>query len=216
MRSAFRRQRLSLEFGLLLLSLPLLAWWQGELLRRWLIPQLLLLALLCLLLLRREPTFAWRQLWRLPARWQPCLLRIGLLLIAGGAALLAWAAWSGAADLFSLPRQRPGLWFAVLLLYPLLSALPQEVIFRLFFFQRYQTLFVTPGRMILASAGVFALAHLVLGNWQAPVLAWCGGLLFAWTYWRTRSLLLVTLEHGLWGNWLFTLGLGRYFYGGHI
>ena len=67
-----------------------------------------------------------------------------------------------------------------------------------------------------SSAGVFALAHLVLGNWQAPVLAWCGGLLFAWTYWRTRSLLLVTLEHGLWGNWLFTLGLGRYFYGGHI
>lgn len=29
------------------------------------------------------------------------------------------------------------------------------------------------------------------------------------------AVLLVTLEHGLWGDWLFTLGFGRYLYGGH-
>jgi hypothetical protein len=47
-------------------------------------------------------------------------------------------------------------------------------------------------------------------------MSFVGGLLFAYTFTRARSLPLVALEHGLWGDWLFTLGLGSYFYGGHI
>ncbi|NWG86411.1 MAG: CPBP family intramembrane metalloprotease [Hydrogenophilaceae bacterium] len=216
MYRAFLSHRPAIELTLVFLGLPLLAWWQSAVLKRWLIPQILLLALVCLLVLWRDPSFDRRQLRLMPERWRPCLLRIGFLLAVGGLAVLAWAAWAGDIDLFGFPRERPGLWLAVLLLYPPVSALAQEVVFRVFFFHRYRAQFATPGRMIVASALLFSLAHLVLGNWQAPVLALFGGLLFAWTYSRTRSLLLVTLEHGLWGDWLFTVGFGRYFYGGHI
>ncbi|MGI6637651.1 MAG: hypothetical protein ACOX4Z_01070 [Desulfobulbus sp.] len=42
--------------------------------------------------------------------------------------------------LFMLPRQRPGLWLQVLLLYPLLDVYPQGLLYRTFFFQRYSAL----------------------------------------------------------------------------
>lgn len=209
------KARRALEFALVFLGLPLLTGWQSETLRRWIIPQILLLGLICLVVLLRDPAFDRRALRGFPRLWQPCLLRIGLLFLVGGAAVFGWAAWSREVDLFSFPRQRPGLWLLVLMLYPLVSALAQELIFRVFIFHRYRLLFPTPGRMIAASAVAFSLAHFILGNWQAPALTLFGGLLFAWTYARARSLPLVALEHGLWGDWLFTLGLGRYFYGGH-
>jgi len=40
----YARLRLALEFALIFVALPLLSGWQGQLLRRWVIPQLLLLA----------------------------------------------------------------------------------------------------------------------------------------------------------------------------
>jgi CAAX protease family protein len=215
MNHAFSRHRLAAEFTLVFLGLPLLGWWQSNALKRWIIPQILVVGLASMLVLWRDQTFDRRILLAMPGRWPP-VLRIVSLFLVGGAVLLGLAAWSGDVDLFRFPRERPGRWLAVLLLYPLVSALAQEVIFRVFLFHRYRTLFSTPGRMVTASALVFALAHLILDNWLAPVLALVGGLLFGWTYLRTRSLLLVTLEHGMWGNWLFTVGLGQYFYGGHL
>jgi CAAX protease family protein len=210
-----RRQR-ALEFALIFLGLPLLLWWQGETLRRWILPEIWLVGVACLHLLRRDPDFDRRQLHDLPRQLGQCVKRVLLLLVAGGALVLGLAAWSHAVDLFAFPRERPVFWLLVLALYPLLSALPQELIFRVFLFHRYRGLFPRPGTMIAMSAGSFALVHLMLGNWVAPPLALVGGLLFAFTYAKSRSLLLVTLEHGLWGDWLFTLGLGRYFYGGHV
>jgi CAAX protease family protein len=203
------------EFTLIFLGLPLLDWWQDGALKRWIVPQLLLVGLVCMAVLWQDAGFDRRRLLSIPEGWSP-VLRIVSVFLVGGAVLLGLAAWSGEVDLFRFPRERPARWLSVLLLYPLVSALAQEVIFRVFVFHRYRTLFVTPASMISASASVFAFAHLVLDNWLAPLLALIGGLLFGWTYLRTRSLLLVTLEHGLWGNWLFTVGLGQYFYGGHL
>lgn len=213
---ASSRYHRTLEFAALFVLLPLLIAWQGETMRRWIIPQLLLIAGLCLVLLWRDTTFDRRRLVTWPRQWRPCLLRIGILLAIGGSIVLLLASVLLDVDPFGLPREQPVLWLAVLLLYPLLSALPQEVIFRVFLFHRYRLLF--PGRwaLPLVSAGVFSLAHLQLGNWVALLLSLAGGLLFAHTYAKTRSLGLVALEHGLWGDWLFTLGMGRYFYGGHL
>jgi hypothetical protein len=39
-----------------------------------------------------------------------------------------------------------------------------------------------------------------------------GGILFALTYAMTRSLMTSMIEHALYGNYLFTLGLGKYLY----
>ncbi|MGA7181416.1 MAG: hypothetical protein WBX11_17775, partial [Thiobacillaceae bacterium] len=72
-------QCLSVEFVLIFLGLPLLLWWQNELMRRRIIPQILLLALLFLIVLWRDPSFDRRMLRTFPADWQPCLARIASL-----------------------------------------------------------------------------------------------------------------------------------------
>jgi len=212
------QHRRAAEFSLLFILLPLLLAWQGEAMRRWIIPQLLAFTALCLWLLLRDSGFDRRQLTAWPRACRPCLTRITAQLLVGGAAVLALVYGHGppGVEPFALARERPLLWVAVLLCYPILSALPQELIFRVFFFHRYRVLFPAVWQRSLLSAAVFALSHLVLGNWVAPLLSLAGGLLFAYTYAKTGSLALVALEHGLWGNWLFTLGLGAYFYGGHI
>jgi len=102
------------------------------------------------------------------------------------------------------------------IMYPLLSALPQEFIFCSFFFKRYAPFFTTERAKIVASAIVFAYAHVLFINWVAPLLSLIAGLIFAMTYSRTKSLALVTIEHGLYGNVLFLVGLGWYFYGGAV
>ncbi|WP_423804206.1 hypothetical protein [Nitrosomonas nitrosa] len=39
-----------------------------------------------------------------------------------------------------------------------------------------------------------------------------GGIMFAYTYHRHRSLLLASIEHALYGCFVFTIGLGWFFY----
>ena len=116
----------------------------------------------------------------------------------------------------AFPMERPLIWMMVLFLYPVLAAYPQEIVFRGFFFHRYQTLFPKQTTMVLINAVCFGLAHLLYGNWVAPLLSTAGGFLFAYRYLKSGSLLTVGIEHGLWGNFLFTIGIGWYFYSGAI
>lgn len=105
---------------------------------------------------------------------------------------------------------------ALMLAYTLVSALPQEFIFCSFFFERYKTFFGASTKMVIASAVIFAYAHILYINPVAPTLSLIAGLIFALTYLKTKSLALVTLEHGLYGSYLFIVGLGWYFYGGSV
>ena len=115
-------------------------------------------------------------------------------------------------NLFDFPRKEPVLWSILMIAYPLISATVQEVVFRRFFFWRYQTLFSSSRIAILINAVLFSYTHAVFFNPVAVILSLLGGFLFAFTYVRSRSLLLVTLEHTLYGNTLFTIGLGSFFY----
>ncbi len=118
----------------------------------------------------------------------------------------------------SLPRHNPRLWLAICVLYPLLSAYPQEVIYRAFFFE--QAARILPGLgvpwLLALNVALFGFAHLVFGNIGAPLLAAAGGLLFASTYLKSRSVMCAALEHALWGNLIFTIGLGPLFAGGAV
>lgn len=109
---------------------------------------------------------------------------------------------------FTLPRENLTDWLMLLLLYPLLSVIPQELIFRTYFFHRYKRIMPSKWLRIIISASVFALAHIVYANWVAVSLAFIGGLLFAYTYAQSRSTFACVLEHSLWGIWMFTLGMG--------
>jgi membrane protease YdiL (CAAX protease family) len=103
-----------------------------------------------------------------------------------------------------------------MLAYPVLSVYPQGLLYRAFFFDRYATLFPGKWAMILASAAVFAFLHIIFRNWLAVALTFAGGLLFATRYSETGSMATSSLEHALYGCWLFTVGLGQYFYHGTI
>jgi len=116
----------------------------------------------------------------------------------------------------TLPLHTPWTWIVVMLLYPILAAYPQEMIFRAFFFARYGSLFPNPILLVAVNGLSFGLAHMLYGNWIALVLSTLGGFLFAYRYLRTGSLFAVSVEHGLWGNFLFTIGVGWYLYSGAI
>ena len=116
--------------------------------------------------------------------------------------------------LFGFPLERPQLWLLVMTFYPLFSVIPQEIIYRLFFFDRYQSILGSGWLMILVSGLAFGHGHILFNNWIAYVLSIAGGILFSITYARTRNMSLVWLEHAIYGQFVFTIGLGWFFYTG--
>lgn len=117
--------------------------------------------------------------------------------------------------LFIIQQGNPYLLLVIFFVYPFLSALPQEFIFTTFFFSRYKNL-ISEKYIIYMSALLFMFAHVLFINFIAPFLSIFGGIIFAKTYKKTGSLALVTFEHALYGNTLFFMGLGYYFWGGSV
>lgn len=113
--------------------------------------------------------------------------------------------------LFNFILENPKLYFMIIVLYPLLSVIPQELIYRRFFTFRYQKYF-SLWAYILLNATIFAFAHILFVNFIAIAFTFFGGILFTTTYLKKKSFSLVCLEHSLYGNLLFTIGLGDFFY----
>ena len=182
---------------------------------RWLVlPTILFAGIVCLTLLLRDPSFRRRQLgdWASVRRRLPRLLARVLLVWAG---LLAFTVLTkGTAALFLFPRSHPRLWLGVALLYPILSVYPQEVMYRTFFFHRYTGLFRTPTALVVTNAVLFGWGHILVHNAVAVGLCTLGGLLLAMTYKRWPSTVLVTIEHALYGDFVFSVGVGGMFVNG--
>jgi membrane protease YdiL (CAAX protease family) len=165
--------------------------------------------------LLRAPQFHRAQLWNAA----PLAGQLWSILLLFG--VVALALWLGVRyfvpDLaWDLVRRHPVFWMIVMVAYPVFSVYPQGLLYRAFFFERYAPLF--PGRwtMIVASAAAFAFLHIVFRNSLAVALTFAGGLLFAARYAETGSLATSSFEHALYGCWLFTVGLGQFFYHGTI
>jgi len=145
---------------------------------------------------------------------QSTLLSILAILLVFGALLsLAVYVWTPE-KFFKLSGLRTSRWLKILFLYPFTSVLAQEFVYRVFFFHRYGALFKDFRVLVLANGLAFAFAHVLFRNWIALVLAFVGGMLFAWRYDKTRSFWAVFVEHTLWGWLIFTVGLGTYFFTG--
>ncbi|MBE9490329.1 MAG: CPBP family intramembrane metalloprotease [Bacteroidetes bacterium] len=112
-------------------------------------------------------------------------------------------------NLFVVILNKPLMWVILLFIYSFFSVYPQELIYRTFFFERYQRLFSNHKLFIFVNAIVFSLAHIFFRNSLVILLTFLGGLLFAITFYKTRSTLLVTIEHAIYGCWLFTVGMGN-------
>lgn len=112
-------------------------------------------------------------------------------------------------SLYQVILNKPLKWLIILFVYSVFSVYPQEMIYRTFFFQRFQPLFKNQNLFIFINAIVFSLAHLFFRNTLVLILTFLGGFLFAMTYSKTKSTLLVSIEHAIYGCWLFTVGMGE-------
>jgi len=186
-------------------------------------PLLWAVALYCLIALLRDPTFDRHQLWNAaPLRRQ--LPQILALFVTGAVIVTLLIRLYAPSMLFGLLHTHPRLWAFIMVGYPLFSVYPQGLIYRAFFFHRYRPLLergfsgmalnplTRSSIMILVSAATFALMHILFHNWVALALTFPGGILFALRYCNTGSLAVSSLEHALYGCFLFTIGLGQFFY----
>lgn len=198
----------------------------------YLFPVLWIVAAICLMFLWRSRRFERKRLWnlseavphfpRIVARFVVlAALLVGVLMLLipptpaaempqtreqfreAGPTLWTW---------FGLIRARPELYAAIMVLYPIFSVLPQNVIYRVFFFHRYSPLLGERWRMVAVAGATFGLGHLMFGNWVAPTLTALGGFLMMDTYRRSRSAAASWFEHTLYGCFVWTLGIGRMFY----
>ena len=118
--------------------------------------------------------------------------------------------------LFSFVSSHPKFWLLVMFAYPVLSVVPQGVIYRAFFRERYATLFPNPAVRTLVAAACFSFCHVFFLNVWALLLTFVGGVLFWRTYEKTGSLLLANIEHAIYGDLVFTIGYGGFLYHGTL
>ena len=113
--------------------------------------------------------------------------------------------------LFIFPKTNFKLWLLVVFIYPFLSVIPQELIYRVLFFQRYFPNINNFFFSMLINLIVFSYGHLVFNNVHAIIITAIVSPIFAFAYLK-KSFLTCVILHSLGGQIIFTLGLGRYFY----
>ena len=163
----------------------------------------------------RQHGYTWREEWNFSAVNKANIMPIMWRFLPYSIAILIFT-WGIIPDkLFSLPLERPLVWVMVMTLYPLLSVIPQEIIFRSFFLKRYEGI-IPASRMRTANALSFGWVHIIMQNWIAVSFCIIGGWLFSDTYKKSKSLAVVSFEHALYGCFIFTIGLGVFFYHGNV
>jgi uncharacterized protein len=211
---ALRRSWLTLEMLAIYVLTPVAL---CSLLYRYHVPLFELLppvfaAFILLLLLDRR--FSWIETLKRGIGLRDLASMVAIFAVA--APLIALFAYHDRPDSFlRFPRYAFNLWIMVMILYPLISVTAQEVMYRVFFFHRYRVLFAGDRQAgIVLNAVLFSFSHIIFQNVTTLIISFLGGLLFAWRYESSRSYWALVLEHSLYGNLIFTVGLGRYFYTG--
>lgn len=170
---------------------------------------LFLVTLIYLFVLLKDSSFDRSLLLMHPfSLWKPMLLVF--CFFAFLSAVLVWVVWPSM--FFSMPVNETTLWVSIMVFYPLFSVLPQTFVFRVYFFHRFKGFFGSERWAIVVNALLFSFMHLVFKNWLAIILTFFGGLLFAATYLRSRSMVISAVEHALFGCWVFTVGIGSFFF----
>lgn len=173
------------------------------------------LAALGIVLFAFTHDFQWSELWDGWRFIDPIF--VGVFCVATASTAYFVARFTAPEALFSLVLTQPVLMLAIVVLYPLVSALPQELVYRPLFFRRYGR--ILPNNMpvqIVLNAGLFSLAHLMY--WSPSVLAmtFVGGLIFAFAYETRGNFAEAFVLHSLSGIIIFAIGLGSIFYSGNV
>lgn len=174
---------------------------------------LVIFSVVGMLLLWRTGGFDWRAMVRGWSR-VPWLETLGIAvatLLAG--LVILW--WTRPDAIFAILRFRPEFLPVIWIFYPLLSALPQELIFRPLFFHRYGGLLPAGASAIGVNAAIFSFAHLMYWSWVVALMTFVGGWIFARAYLR-YGFPAAWVLHAVAGNVLFAVGMGAYFYTGNV
>lgn len=147
---------------------------------------------------RIAPNLKWMRFWKY----------VFLKLLIIGVLTIGYILLTARGDLFHVLYEKPKLWIIILFAYAMFSVYPQELIYRTLYFQRYGSLFKSRSLLVFVNAIVFSLAHIFYRNSLVLLMTFLGGILFALTYMKTKSTLLVSIEHAIYGCWLFTVGMG--------
>ncbi len=232
--SPARAARLWIELLALYGVVPYIIDFHNQTVGRMLIPGLMAAGLVLFLLLRRDPTFDRTSLWNFAAfkRELPRILItacLAFLVMLGVAWWVAGQTWAPTANgevmvrPLALLDRSPGLLLAIAFLYPLFSVYPQEIILRTWFFHRYAPIVGTGLGAVVASALVFAWVHVLFVGDRSQLMQWMpvflcvpGGLLFGYTYWKTKSTMASGIEHAIVGNLMWLAGLGWFFFAGAV
>ena len=201
-----------IEFLVLFIGAPILM--AVFLPQGWLFPVLLTMMVVGMVLLHLTPGFHWRALLRgWGAVRLPVVLLVVVVTFVTGYAVLSVSA-PGA--LFALVKARPEFMLVIALFYPFLSALPQELLFRVLYFRRYGAVLPNGRLGLVLNAGLFSFGHLMYWSWVVAGMTFFGGLIFAWAYEVRGSFPLAFVLHSVAGVVLFALGMGVYFYSGNV
>ncbi|MGB7784856.1 MAG: CPBP family intramembrane glutamic endopeptidase [Salinimicrobium sp.] len=197
---------LVMEFIVFYVFLPFIA---ANFLNGWykIIP-LVLIALLFLFLLLNDPSFDKTVLTSFKKNYLgKSIVRMLLITV-----LLLWFTWWIFPNLFfRYPVENFNSYLLTFFLYPIASVFPQEIIYRVYYFHRYEALVPQKYLLMFTNAFIFGLTHFIYGNFVAPIATFVAGWIFIYNYYRTRSLLNVSLEHYFYGLIMFTIGLGYFF-----
>ena len=183
-------------------------------------PVLLITFVTMLIYLSRDQKFDNRRLWNL-GDLRASLRRI-LLTFAITGPLILIASWYLAyhtpylpeSGFLRLPRKIPFLLVLITIFYPWISAYPQEVTHRAFFFHRYAPILGVGRPILILNIITFSWLHITMWNPIALIMTLPAGIIFATTYLRTNSALAAGFEHAIYGIWTFACGLGYFVFTG--
>lgn len=169
---------------------------------------LVAIAVFFLLLLLKDPTFDRGVLTSFKKNYiQKSVVRLLIVTI-----VLLWFTWWIFPGLFfRYPVENFNSYMLTFFLYPIASVFPQEIIYRVYYFHRYEALIPQKYLLMFSNAFIFGLTHFIYGNFVAPIATFIAGWIFIYNYYKTRSLLNVSLEHYFYGLIMFTIGLGYFF-----
>ncbi len=195
-----------LEFLVFYVFIPFIA---NRFLDGWfkIIP-LFLIAGIFLFLLLKDTAFDRRILVRLDKyRLRKSVARVIIITI-----LLVWFTyWIYPKLFFRYPMQDFKGYLITFFLYPIASVIPQEIIYRVYYFHRYQKLVPEKYLLWLSNAIIFGLTHFIYGNLVAPIATFLVSWIFIYNYYKSKSLINVSLEHYFYGLIMFTIGFGYFF-----
>lgn len=200
---------LSLEFTLLFFGAPLYIYFEPNLIH----PSILVLPILIgiFIYLKRLPDFKFKGLVKFSVSKKEVLFH-SLTFVVVTSVMITIIYFFDRDNLFNLLRSNPFILLMLCIFYPLFSAYGQEIIYRTFLFHRYRNLFKTNSILILASGISFSFVHIVYYSHLSIILTLILGVYLARTYLDTKSVLFVAILHGAYGNMVFFIGMGNYFW----